>query len=196
MTMFNAKNWYWLVGGVALYSSARNVYVPVHDADFITWRDAGNTAYTIPTEAELWVTISQHAPGYLPDWLFDGAAFSQPAVGVFTKAQLIAYAKKKRWEKEVGGITVNGVAVSTDDRSKLLIAGSRLAAQADPEWKTVWDGADGESYPVNAAAMIVISDAVQRHVNVDCFEDYSTVKAGINAGTITTLAEIDAVFAN
>jgi hypothetical protein len=109
---------------------------------------------------------------------------------------LLAYARAKRWEIENAGITVAGVPVATNDRSKVMIAGGRVAAEADAAWTTVWDGADGESYPIDAAAMIAISAAVQAHVNA-CFVAYASVKAGLVADppTITTTAEIDAAFA-
>ena len=92
---------------------------------------------------------------------------------------LVAYAADRRWRKEVGGIVVADVPVATDDRSKLMITGARDAAMA---------------YPVDAAAMVLISDAVQAHVNAG-FATFATVKAAIEAGTITTTAEIDAAFA-
>ncbi|MBN9443690.1 DUF4376 domain-containing protein [Bosea sp. (in: a-proteobacteria)] len=107
---------------------------------------------------------------------------------------LVAYAADRRWRKEVGGIVVADVPVATDDRSKLMITGARVAAMADPGWSTVWHGADGQTYPVDAAAMVLISDAVQAHVNAG-FATFATVKAAIEAGTITTTAEIDAAFA-
>lgn len=109
------------------------------------------------------------------------------------KATLLAYAADIRWRREVGGITVAGVPVATDDRAKMMIVGARVAASSDPAWSTVWHGADGATYPVNVAAMIAISDAVQAHVN-DGFATFATLKAAIESGTILTTAEIDAAF--
>lgn len=110
------------------------------------------------------------------------------------KSVLLAYAADLRWRKEVGGITVSGVPVATDDRAKVMITGARVAATVDPQWSTVWHGADGNTYPVDAAAMITISDEVQAHVNTG-FATFAAVKADIEAGTITATAEIDAAFA-
>lgn len=118
----------------------------------------------------------------VPDWQ-DSAA----------KAALVAYAADRRWRLEVGGILVGSVPVATDDRSKLMITGARVAAMADAAWSTVWHGADGATYPVDAAAMIAISDQVQAHVNAG-FATFASVKAAIEAGTITTTAEIDLAF--
>lgn len=107
---------------------------------------------------------------------------------------LLAYAANKRWQKEVGGITVSGIPVATDDRSKLMMTGARVAAAADPEWSTQWAGMDGSIYPLTAAQVVAISDAVQSHVN-NCFAIFATVKAGIDNSTIISAAQIDAAFA-
>jgi hypothetical protein len=118
-------------------------------------------------------------------------SFAPPPPGA---VDLVAHAADARWRLETGGITVGGVPVLTDDRSKLMIAGARLAAMADPAWTTPWHGADGGIYPLNAAAIVAISDAVSAHVQAT-FTTFATVKAAIAAGTITTPAEIDAAFA-
>lgn len=118
----------------------------------------------------------------------------EPEMPAPSKAELVAYAADRRWRLEVGGITVGDVPVATDDRSKLMITGARVAAMVDPNWSTVWHGADGQTYAVDAAAMLAISDAVQAHVNTG-FATFAAVKAAIEAGEITTAAEIDAAFA-
>jgi hypothetical protein len=111
-----------------------------------------------------------------------------------TAADLLAYAKEARWRKEVGGINVGGVPIATDDRSKLMITGARIKADSNAQWSTEWAGADGLTYTVTAPLMIAISDAVSDHVD-HCFAVYATVKSAIEAGTITTNAQIDAAFA-
>ncbi|MTW19347.1 DUF4376 domain-containing protein [Rhodoplanes serenus] len=107
---------------------------------------------------------------------------------------LVAYAADARWRRETGGITIDGLHIATDDRSKLLIAGARIQAEADPAWSTVWTAADGARHPVSAAQVIAISAAVLAHVDAG-FRLYDEVLASIAAGSITTPAEIDAVFA-
>lgn len=101
------------------------------------------------------------------------------------------YAAEKRWQREIGGIVVNGIAVHTDDRSKLMISGARLAAQNAPEFTTTWVAADGSVHELDAAAIIAISDAVLAHVS-SCFAIYAAVLA---ADPPMTASEIDAAFA-
>lgn len=108
---------------------------------------------------------------------------------------LSAYARDLRWRKEIGGIIVAGVPVATDDRSKIMIVGARVAAQADPAWQTVWQGADGNAYPINASALIAISDAVHEHVN-STFRTLATVLEAVATEAITTEDEVDQAFNN
>ncbi|GAU80563.1 DUF4376 domain-containing protein [Bosea sp. BIWAKO-01] len=112
---------------------------------------------------------------------------------VLAPVNLIAYAAELRWLVEIGGIAVAGVPVATDDHSKIMIMDARVAAAADPDWTTVRHGADGNTYPVNATAMALISDGVQAHASAT-FQTFARVKAAIEAGTISTAAEVDAAF--
>lgn len=104
------------------------------------------------------------------------------------------YAAAKRWEKEVGGIVVNGLTVATDDRSKTMISGARVAAMANPDFTTAWKGSGGEFVPLDASAVVAISDAVLAHVS-NCFAIEAQVLADIEAGAIATVEQIDAAFA-
>lgn len=104
------------------------------------------------------------------------------------------YAAAKRWEKEVGGIEINGLTVATDDRSKTMISGARVAAMANPDFTTAWKGSGGEFVPLDASAVVAISDAVLAHVS-NCFAIEAQVLADIEAGAITTVEQIDAAFA-
>lgn len=123
-----------------------------------------------------------------------GGVYTPPPQPPAPPIDLAAYAMAARWQKETGGITVGGMPIATDDRSKLMIVGARVAADADPEWSTVWQGEDGSAYPLNAMQMVAISNAVQAHVAA-CFATFASVKASIDNGTIATTAQIDAAFA-
>lgn len=124
----------------------------------------------------------------------DGIVRLVHEIAPVTSESLLEYARQKRWEKEVGGISVAGVAVATDDRSQTKIIGARVAADADPAWATIWSGSDGGLYPLDAAAMVAISNAVQAHVN-SCFTIYATVADEIENGIITDVDAINEAFA-
>jgi Domain of unknown function (DUF4376) len=107
---------------------------------------------------------------------------------------LTSYTVQKRWEKEVGGITIGAIPVATDDRPKTMIIGARVKAEKDAAFTTPWKGANGEFVTIDATTIIVISNAVLAHV-ATCFAIEDAVLSGIAAGTISSVAEIDAAFA-
>lgn len=109
------------------------------------------------------------------------------------KATLLAYARQKRWQIETGGIEVGGMPIATDDRSKLMIAGARTSADSDPDFETSWDAGEMD-VDLNAEQIIAISDAVRDHVAA-VFAKFKTIRADINAGTLTSKSEVDAAYA-
>jgi hypothetical protein len=134
------------------------------------------------------------ADAYAIGGSISGGAYTPPAAPPSPPVDLTAYAMATRWKKETGGIVVAGVPIATDDRAKLMIVGARVAADADANWSTVWQGDDGNAYPLNAAQMVAVSNAVQAHV-AHCFAIFASVKTSIDNGSITTTAQIDAAFA-
>ncbi len=141
------------------------------------------------------VAIDDETPAYAGCTWTEAGGFVEPPRPVLDpaeiKAHLIAYAADKRWRVETGGITVGGVLIATDDRSKLMITGARIKADNDPAFVTPWVASDGSVSSIDAATVIAISDAVLSHVAA-CFVAYDEIKGDIEAGTITTTAEIDA----
>jgi hypothetical protein len=122
---------------------------------------------------------------------FDAERAPPPA----TATQLRAAAADARWRRETGGITVSGIPVHTDDRSKMMLMGARIQATAAPGFSTQWKGADGQFVTLDAATIGALSDAVLAHVDA-CFAREQEVLAAINAGDVTTLAEIEQAFAD
>jgi len=102
---------------------------------------------------------------------------------------LTAYAADKRWRVETGGITVGGVPVATDGRSKTMIMGARIKADADSGYQVGWKGADGSFVQLTAPQIIVISDAVLAHVDA-CFTAEAEVSSAIVDGAVTTAQQI------
>ena len=157
--------------------------------------DKGQKNADIPADAlavsdQQWLDASMLRLWRAPD----GTLTTPPALESGEEVDLVAYAAQKRWEREVGGIELNGLTVATDDRSKTMISGARVAAMANPDFTTSWKGAGGEFVPLDANAVIAISDAVLAHVS-NCFAIEAQVLADIEAGAITTVEQIDAAFA-
>jgi len=108
-------------------------------------------------------------------------------------AALHAYAAVARWRKEIAGISVSGLNVATDDRSKALIQGAYLQAQRDPAFTAQWKTASGAFVTIGAAQIEAVAIAVAAHIQA-CFAKEAAVAADIDNQVIDTFTQIDAVF--
>lgn len=106
--------------------------------------------------------------------------------------ELRAYAAEKRWQVETGGCpwSVHVVATDRDSQGKLIAEfvaiGAGLRTDGAP-WK-MQSGGYVAMTNVQAAQMIA---AARVHITL-AFATEASVLAGIAAGTVTTLAQIDA----
>lgn len=175
--IYHPSNWYWLADDGRVYSGPKQQPVGNTDEDYLAYVSEGQFVRPWPRDIE-----GEQTTAALQDIL--------TPYGMF--ADLKGYAANCRWRKETGGIVVSGLSVATDDRSKLLIAGARIKADANPEFTTKWKTSAGFVL-IDAATIIAISDAVLAHVDA-CFGAEGEVLASIEAGTITAREEIDAAF--
>lgn len=109
-------------------------------------------------------------------------------------AALKAYAAQKRWEKEMGGMTVGGMPIKTDTEARVKIrelkdniASGKLSAPYRFKAVSGW-------VAIDEATLTAVYDAIVQFVD-DCFTTEDTVSQSIDARTITTFAAIDAAFA-
>lgn len=111
-------------------------------------------------------------------------------------AELIARAAEKRWEVGSGGVTVTlpgggSLAIPSDDTAygRLKGAAQDLAAGIITEPLTIVIGA--LVMTVDQATATALYGAISQHWQA-CFAVQGAVVTAINAGTITTFAEIEA----
>lgn len=109
------------------------------------------------------------------------------------KDALTSWAANHRWELETAGAPFRGYRVATDDRSKLMMVGSVIAAQMTPDYKTVWQFLDG-SLSLTGADVTEMSLMTQRWVN-GLFDVFAEVRALIDSGEITSTSQISERFA-
>jgi hypothetical protein len=106
---------------------------------------------------------------------------------------LRAYAAMARWRKEISGIAVGGLTVTTDDRSKALIQGAYLQSQRDPAFTAQWKTASGAFVTIGTADIEAVALAVATHIQA-CFAKEAEVVQDIDDDVIDTFAQIDAAF--
>lgn len=126
-------------------------------------------------------------PGADYEWQ-DGAWVHVPP-----QIDMIAYTAQKRWEKETGGIEVNGQIIDTSRESQSMITGAYAYSQANPSETIQFKAASGW-VTLDAPTIAAIATAVGAHVQA-CFALEANIADQITNGTITTTGEIDAAFA-
>lgn len=126
-------------------------------------------------------------PGADYEWQ-DGAWVHVPP-----QIDMIAYTAQKRWEKETGGIEVNGQIIDTSRESQSMITGAYAYSQANPSETIQFKAASGW-VTLDAPTMAAIATAVGAHVQA-CFALEANIAGQIANGTITTTGEVDAAFA-
>lgn len=133
----------------------------------------------------------------LPDRaLRDAWALGEGNVIVLDPAKLTTSLKAKaagrRWQAETGGCSVNlgagPMTIPTDDRAKLLLLGTSVSMADSATAPYV---VNGVSITLTGAQFKTIYAAVVAHVDA-CFTAQTALLAAIDAGTVTTVAAIDA----
>lgn len=128
-------------------------------------------------------------------WHYDGSTFSAPVPPAPTQSDLLAASAAARWARETGGITVGEMAVPTDERTQQVLMAAYVMASADPDYTIpTWKTGPGAFVALDADAILAIAQAVQAHVQA-CFALNRTTDEAILAGTITSIAEVQAAYA-
>lgn len=89
----------------------------------------------------------------------------------------------RRYEAEAAGITINGMAVATDDRSQSLITGAALAASLDDTYTCNWKTGEGFVL-LDAKTLLLIAKTVRAHVQA-CFDREAVLLAAVKDGSYT-----------
>lgn len=108
--------------------------------------------------------------------IWTGAGWGAPAI---TPERIAA----RRYEAEIAGITLNGLQINTEDRSKLLINGAALEATIDPAYTMQWKTPTG-FVDLTGEQVIGIARAVRAHVQA-CFDREAELLAALDDGTLT-----------
>lgn len=123
-------------------------------------------------------------------------AAAQAVMAVFDapKARLRAYAAQRRWEIETGGITLDGGArIATAGYSQRKIAEAKTAFDNGTLTGAIQFKGENGWFAADSAIMTSVYEAVVAHVQAG-YAVEKTICDGIEAGTITDEASVDAAF--
>lgn len=99
------------------------------------------------------------------------------------RAEMAQQIADRRWQAEVAGITVNGMAVATDRDSQALITGATVQAMLDPSYALRWKTPDG-FVDLTAEQIIGVATAARAHVQA-AFNREAELLEALEAGTFT-----------
>ena len=108
------------------------------------------------------------------------------------RAEKRAALANKRWEKETGGTTFNGMPLATDAVSQTKYIGAVVGAQINPQGTMKWKTGNG-FVTLDAAAVTAVAMAVRAHVQA-CFDNEADLAVLIDAAE--TAEELDAIDIN
>ena len=106
---------------------------------------------------------------------------------------LYAYAAAQRYAAETGGLSLNGARIDTSTASQAKIGNAYLLLQASGAASVEFKAESG-FITLTADQFKTLALAVGGHVQA-CYAKEADVDAAVSAGTIKTIAEIDAAFA-
>lgn len=179
MSRYNPSNWYWLADDSRLFSSKSQSLIQSSDPDYQAWVASGGFATPWPRDDAGAQTTASLQEVLMPYNLF---------------IDLKAYAAFVRYNKEVGGTTISGVAYPTDRETQAKMTSAFALGQVNPSATFQWKLSDGTFATLTVAQLTTVATVVGAFVQA-CFATEATVVAGINGGTIATRDQVDAAFA-
>lgn len=149
--------------------------------------------------ASIQIVDTSGVPGVAVGWTYDGGVFSPPSPPAPpSRSVLTAYANTKQSMLAASGVNVDvGVSGSpeivfadTNAQGLSNISGALQFVQINPSATINWTGATG-SIALNATQVLALATGAFIFVQAT-YTTLGTVLANITAGTVTTIAQIDA----
>ena len=179
MSMFNPYNSFWVAEDGRVYGSAAQAITTDADPDYLAFVENG----FLPLE---W---ARELDGSQTDAAMQAVLASY---GMFL--DLKYYTIDKRWRTEQGGTTSTaGFPIRTDDRSQAKITGLFTASVEDPTVVTTYQASDQTLHEIDAAGILQLHVDLLTYINA-CFAVSANTLGQIDAGTITTREQVDAMF--
>jgi hypothetical protein len=126
-------------------------------------------------------------------WVFqNGARVAAPPPALAElKAKAFTHLADRRWQAEIGGISINGSIIATDEKSQAKFMGAVVAAMLDANYSVQWKMPGGSFVTFNHDQIIAVGQAMRAHVQA-CFDREAELSAQINgASDAEAIAAID-----
>ncbi|WP_159730191.1 DUF4376 domain-containing protein [Methylosinus sp. Ce-a6] len=126
-------------------------------------------------------------------WVAVGNAATLPEKPTLAelKAERRAALVERRRRAETAGTRVNGMSMSTDEKTQAKLTAAVVASVLDNAYAVNWKLADGSFALFDHAALIAAAQGVRAHVQ-NCFDREAQLAAAIDAAVdATALASID-----
>lgn len=160
--------------------------IPVDDQS--NWRpvvDAGDTVADPLTEVKVATDLVVNEPYVNLVWV------KYPLPPMLAKSRLKDHAAAKRWQHSQSGLTLpNGVIVDTSDTSKAKVHQALSILEKGWAASVEWKAKNGRVV-LDLAGITAVSQAMAAFEQA-CFAAEFAIIDAIDAGTLTTKAEIDA----
>lgn len=175
---YNPFNWYWLADDARVYASARQLVVADTDPDYVTWAEA-NTASQWPRDDAGNQTNDALQAVIAPYGLF---------------VDLYYYAASVHSTTASGGIVLNDIPLASDRVTQSAVDAAYSYAQNNVDATYTGKLADGSFVVMDKAQLTDYAMALTAF-NQSCNVCESDICDGIDGGTITERAQVDAAFA-
>ena len=179
--MIDIYNHFWLADDGRVYGSSTETITNTSDPNYVAW-----IANNVPTPWPRNTAGNQTDPA-LQDVLTPYNLF----------VDLAAYAAYVRYNRASGGVKItslSAVPFLTDPTSRNTVNSAYQYAVANPAHITEWKMSDGTFIQLTNTQIATVNNDMTTFVQ-SCFACESTTLNGINGGTITTMAQVDAAFA-
>jgi hypothetical protein len=177
--MFNALDWYWLADDARTYGSKNGKIATDTDPDYTAWLDTNQIPTPWPRDEAGNQTNAALQEVLAPYGLF---------------VDLYAYATAVRDKTLGAGITVNGQPFATDPITTMSLNSAFIYTQGKTGETFQWKLPDGSFVTLDKAGVAALQTCVAEY-GQSCYQCESDTIMAIDAGTITTSAQVDAAFA-
>lgn len=134
----------------------------------------------VEVERTIWLQTSQETDGI---WTLGSDGSIEKLAPSPEPIDYVALIASTRYEHEVSGISLNGMAIDTGRDSQGLITGAALQAMLSPGYTLRWKTRAG-FVDLTSAQIIEVASAVRAHVQA-CFDREADLLAALSEGAFT-----------